>query len=429
MFKFSKLLILFSMGCGALCGCGGGSGGGNSGVQQLLFSFSVAWPGRSRALNAPTSALSGRVTLTDALGKVASQFTIQRPPGIAPVESTYSAVDPVPVGDYTMKCDFFAGSAQTGANVAVATGPLHLALSGSSANFTFTTTIASVELAPVALQVGESQQLVATAYDANHAIVVVAPGSFTYAVASGGNCLSMTPFGTITGTAFGAATVITYIDGHFSAPLTVSVGGQTGCTDQSYTPNFANAIRTSTDPKIAGHLYHWGIPTLKVAIIQDANWTSSLDADLRAAITQWQESIGGGIPVTYQPTAGGADIIIHFTALPAGEDANVNASIYSGTNELSSVVLLISKDIPSDTIATAVALRAFGHALGILGSSPNSADAMSNVNSGQTILTASDKNTLKTIYCGSFPGPTTIVRGSRPTSTLSTMILYRPSSN
>src|SRR5438093_10128508 len=93
----------------ALAGCGGGGGGGGISSSPVPVNIAIHWGARTRALNAPSSALSAKVTLLGAApdgGDVS--FTVDRDPNPAEYTATAKSGLVAQPGVYLMRAEFRA---------------------------------------------------------------------------------------------------------------------------------------------------------------------------------------------------------------------------------------------------------------------------------------------------------------------------------
>lgn len=214
----------------ALAGCGGGGGGGTTKVNPIV---SVSWPERTRDVSAPSSALSVRFVLDPLDNDDANlTFTGDRGTNLGAHSQSYPSPTKTPMGRYGLQATFYSEMAQGGTVVGTAGATVRVQANGQLTqpdgtplpNITFDGAIKHVNAEPgVILKVGETRLLSAYATDEQGAPVVVSEGSFTFAVGSGGENLTVTTEGGATGVQKGSATVVASVDGISSMPETVTV--------------------------------------------------------------------------------------------------------------------------------------------------------------------------------------------------------------
>jgi hypothetical protein len=238
----------------ALAGCGGGGGGSSTpppggGGPPLpvttIVKVDVLWPVRSRAVNAPSSALSAVVTLKGA-GSGGSDFTFSFDRDSSTTQHTsqhVSATEAV-TGTWPMTIDFHAGRGGAGDLVATASPTVQLASDGTLKNPDGSTlgsinpsiTVASVDITPgQSVLAGTTADLTFTARDAGGGVVAVSPGSAIFQTQSGSSVLGFVN-GQAQGLAPGSASVTATVDGKTSPVVTVTV---TSNTSVSVTPSSA----------------------------------------------------------------------------------------------------------------------------------------------------------------------------------------------
>lgn len=273
-----------------------------------------------------------------------------------------------------------------------------------------TATIASIRVgAGQSIAVDQTKYLVATALDANGNTITTNPTSFTWNVASGGTFLSFSEDKRAVGLAEGTPTVTASIGSIVSTPTTVTVvPSSAGCTANSYTPNYYNAILTQGTPNVSGNFRHWTKTPLKIRFVRDANWTQALEDLFMEGVEQWQAATSNGIPI--QVTTNDAEDDIEIRYLPAdelpGSAIGVTYATYDATTlEMVSARIDIANDLGSSATSLTTSSHELGHALGIGGHSPNDTDLMYYAENGTTTTTTQDLNTLKTVYCNVFPRP------------------------
>ena len=211
-----------------LTGCGGGGGsegGGPTPETKAAPQVSVAWPERSKAVSAPSSALSVKATFTRTDGSGTTTFVQDRPAGTGAQTVTYTGGQ-VPVGSYNVLLDFYAQTNGQGSHMGLAAFPAKLLANGSltqpdgepigDVNFSGGR-VSSISLQSETITVGVTTQLVPSVRWTSQGPAVVADGAFVFSVTEGGDKISVTPDGKLTGTASGSARVSVAMDGVVSA--------------------------------------------------------------------------------------------------------------------------------------------------------------------------------------------------------------------
>lgn len=231
--KFIKTILLAICSMFVLVGCGGG-GGGNSQPAKAAPKVDIAWPERSRAVSAPSSALSARFLFhsLDAAAQADITYVGDRGANLAAHTETYPAPSAGQVGRYSLQATFYASPLGNGTVVGTAAATVRLQANGRLTQvdgaplgaIDFEGKVASLSLPPnQTLRVDESIALPAFASDAEGQPVVLSEGSFTFSITDGEENLSITPDGIVTGLHVGSATVVVTADGLTSAPETVTV--------------------------------------------------------------------------------------------------------------------------------------------------------------------------------------------------------------
>lgn len=235
MKRFAFLLPLLFL----LAGCGGGGGS----RPIVTPTISVDWPTRTKNLSAPSSALSLTFLFQDtAHSRTFATISGNRSSNLAAHTETYSSATTLRSGTYAVTGTFFADTGESGLVVATVSTTVSVASDGTlrKADGTplgevgFTSIVKSVVVAAnQSVATGGSVQLTATALDASSNMIALAPGAFSFNVATGGANLMLTPAGVATGVSEGQATVVATVDGVSSAPTTVTV-------TSSAPPDFVN---------------------------------------------------------------------------------------------------------------------------------------------------------------------------------------------
>jgi hypothetical protein len=212
--------ILFT-GCG-----GGGGGGGTPNVPATPISVSVHWPARTRALEAPPSALSVALILDDA-SPDGTDFTwvIDRGNDITDHTSTYTSPNAAKIGTAGLSVRFYAQPGGNGSVVATGSATVTILGDGSGIGTVTINNVISTVSIPAAqtISLGEVKDLSFETRESGGAIIAVSPGSAQWAVTAGGDKLRINPNGQAEGLVPGTATVTVTVDGKTSAAQTVTV--------------------------------------------------------------------------------------------------------------------------------------------------------------------------------------------------------------
>lgn len=222
MILSSGVLALLS-----LVGCGGG--GGSTLVNPSLV---VNWAERTRAINAPSSAQSVKITLDSPQPTVADVvWVINRGSNLAAFSQSYTSPEQVPSGAVSLRVELFADANAAGTEVGEGVLPAILSNTGSFetptgdpiTNIAIDRTIRSVSLGGATLAEGAALELSAAALDGQGGVVPVSLGSYRYSAVTGTTNIQLTPGGLLTGSRAGRSTITASVDGVTSPPAAVSV--------------------------------------------------------------------------------------------------------------------------------------------------------------------------------------------------------------
>ena len=208
---------------------GGGTGPSTSPpvATKARLTATISWPSRGRATNAPSSALSGQVTLQGA-GSTGSDFVwkFNRDPNRpdAYIEQIQSP-DTATAGVWNLNFSFFSQANGTGDIVAVANRSVTIGANGDLGDIAVSNAVASVEVAAgQKVAVGQQLPVVFTARSAQGTPLALSPQSGQVAVVSGQDKAGAVNGNSVRGVNAGLATVTVTVDGVSSAPQTVGVG-------------------------------------------------------------------------------------------------------------------------------------------------------------------------------------------------------------
>ena len=206
-------------------------------VEKGPVRFSIAWPDLTRAIEAPASALSATVTVSNgaAMGGdlVAS---VDRNAGTAGYTQEYASASPGRTGTFPMTIRFYDQAAGSGSVVGVGQATVTIAANGSGiGNIAIANTITSVTVpAGQTVPFGGEAQLLFTARDANNAIVAVTPGSGHWELVGTTQAFSLTADGAATALLSGTGEVRVTVDGITSDAATVTVLSPPDFLDPSF---------------------------------------------------------------------------------------------------------------------------------------------------------------------------------------------------
>ncbi|MBC8103950.1 MAG: hypothetical protein H7Z41_15355, partial [Cytophagales bacterium] len=212
-----------------LVGCGGGGGGGNPNAPTSRASVTIQWPGRSRVVLAPASALSAVVRIAGAsLSSGDLVFTVNRDPAkISAHSEIYRAPTDARTGPFTATFTFHGQANGQGSVVGIGSKPV--ILTGGAFDLgevSVTGTVATSAVAPnQTLETGQVSDLAFSARDASGAVIAVTPGSANFTVISGQDLLSVVNGRLRSGDRAGVATTTVSVDGRTSATERVGIGG------------------------------------------------------------------------------------------------------------------------------------------------------------------------------------------------------------
>ncbi len=420
-------LACILMGVLLLVGCGGG------GAPGLNPTLTINWGARSRDVNAPTSAVSVEVMLSN--GKTS---TIDRGATPTAFTQTYTVPLGTPEGSYTVTLNFYSVEGGTGEIVGTATGSATISSTALSLG-TFTTvgTVATVGVLPSqSVPVGSTIQASAAAYNSTPIDLVVTPGSITWNTVRTDGSMTLTADGKITATAVGSITVTAMVDGVVSPAQTITSyagGAVANCTNSTYLPNYATAMETSTSADYHGVLRHWTSFPVTVAIVNNSYLTSDFSSIATQALSTWTAATGGKVQFTVVAANTNPDIKITFE--PSSKIVTTDTGVVglttvypSASNDsiLTGADIQIATDLNNDDSTLNDVVHELGHSLGIAGHSQTAQDLMFPYLNDSFAPTTDDVNTLYTGYCGSFPTGSGVKRSLlNKRSTTPTVIIDR----
>lgn len=207
-------------------------------------------------------------------------------------------------------------------------------------------------------------------------------------------------------------------------------GGQT--TDATlFTPNYADSVVLSTGQSRDSALLWWASFPVTIAFANDAlSSGQSVQPQVKAAMGRWQSALGS--QVSYTCVSGtNASIVVQFSqGKPTDQTlGTTNVTYNPHTRQLASAVVnlpiwdgLTVDDGPNGLLKTAC--HEMGHALGINGHSPYSADLMYYQGNANGYPDQRDLNTVKTIYSGLFAAGKSRAPAGPPSGRLVTVTIH-----
>ena len=199
-----------------------------------------------------------------------------------------------------------------------------------------------------------------------------------------------------------------------SLPPTGSGASLTGCTRETFVPNFSSKVS----------LYHWAKFPLKVHFSNSGVVTKSdgskldLTSVALRGFEQWKTATSSGVDFQETSDPAQADVIVHFGTLahpPSATDylgVEQSSVFQDGAMKSADILLNTWVGMTDDNIRSfeETCAHEFGHALGLNGHSDATSDVMFSIHllDSMKLLTTRDINTLKTSYCDQFGRKTSI---------------------
>ncbi|MBC7528553.1 MAG: peptidylprolyl isomerase [Chthonomonadaceae bacterium] len=224
MKRFAGFLTLFCLMSMLFAGCGGsGSGNNSSSNNGTAVAFGVNWAARSRAVDAPASALSLKATLRAASASGTDiLLTVNRRDAPEAYSETVTFPTDAKQGIQNLTVIFYAQ--KDGMGAVVGTAAASVSVGGSGASVGIFTNVGAIKTVQVvtgqSITVGQAKDLTVTAKDASGSILAVSPGSIIYQIVTGGSVVSLVN-GQLKALSAGTATVTATIDGVVSSPVSV----------------------------------------------------------------------------------------------------------------------------------------------------------------------------------------------------------------
>jgi hypothetical protein len=246
MYARWSVVFLLGMvaGISALVGCGGGGGGGGAtptpsttptptptpGGRLVAVSFTVDWPGRSRALTPPVSARSLRLLLSGGTGTLT--VAANRRTTLEAYSETYRSTETIAPGRRTASVEFFADPDAAGAVVATGVAEVTIADDGMGiGTIALTGAIRTVEVTPgQGVAYGQRKDLSFAARSASGALLALSPGSAFATVTAGTERLRLARGIEAEGLRPGTAQVSVTVDGIASPAVPVEVTSEAQVT-------------------------------------------------------------------------------------------------------------------------------------------------------------------------------------------------------
>lgn len=247
--------ILFVILCALLIACGGGGGGGTAtsttsttstssttsttsttsgttGATTTQVKLTVNWAARSRAVDAPSAALSAVITVFGGIDASTDyKFTINRNTAPAAYTQSYTSPGSVRKGTLLVDIAFYGGADGTGSVVASGAADVDFSLNGGDiGNITIQSIIQSVTIPPnQSVAVGQTKDLLVECRDSDLNLVAVSPGAVSLNVTSGATFLGVNG-PAVVGLAGGVGSIVAQVNGVSSpgTPVNITGGGATG---------------------------------------------------------------------------------------------------------------------------------------------------------------------------------------------------------
>jgi uncharacterized protein YjdB len=232
-----RILLVLSI-CILLFGCGGGSAGG---PQTGTLVIKVIWPANPRLL--PVDSQSIEATLADGNGDIlGSQLIVKPDSGYTSPETTNTFAN-IPVGSVVLTATAYPlatgpeeedvvvrGDANDNAQATGSAPGTVLAGQTTTITVNMASTIASIVVSPTnpMVQVGATQQMFMTAYNAQDEVVLTSPTTTTWSSATKADATISTS-GLVSGVAQGSSIITaTETESGKSGTTTVTVPQPTG---------------------------------------------------------------------------------------------------------------------------------------------------------------------------------------------------------
>lgn len=174
-----------------------------------------------------------------------------------------------------------------------------------------------------------------------------------------------------------------------------------------YSPNYTDAILTSSDANVKGSFAHWTRFPIKVGFVVDGNWSLEKQAAAQEGFASWMRSTGNNLSLVYVVDPNDANVKVSFVgSSELGRNVlGITATYINTRREIGRVEMRVLGSLSLADIA-GVCAHEMGHGLGIQGHSPFGDDLMYYALNATRTPTLRDTNTLQANYCGSFASRT-----------------------
>lgn len=225
--RVATLTALLAVAVGLL-GCGGSGSDTPTTPAKVTTSIALQWPAVSRALNAPASAQSVTLTVSDPVsGKTEAVGDIDRDAKITQHIVYIPLLQQLVPDSYALSATFWSGPSGAGSQVATAKAFIKvtsdgtvLRSDGTALSVTAGSNVASVSVATTSVPFGKSADPVVTCLDAQSKVLAVNPGAIQLTVATGPATVQS---GHLVGTDYGEGTLTASVDGVTSPPANYNV--------------------------------------------------------------------------------------------------------------------------------------------------------------------------------------------------------------
>ena len=213
---------------GLIAGCGGGAPSIPRSAPGLKLD--IAWPARTRALDAPAGALSAVVTVESVAGGGTSYPAIDRQFTAPGYTQNWTSPTPVATGIVRLVVTFYAERGGRGSVLATAAKTVVIAADGTGAGtIAVEGKVASIEVdGSASVRAGDSVTYSLAAKDAAGNALAIGIGAATFSLESGATVLSLAADGVATALAVGSASLKATLGDKTSAAFAVAITAPSG---------------------------------------------------------------------------------------------------------------------------------------------------------------------------------------------------------